>query len=313
MSGGGSSTTTNKVELPKYVQPYAEDVMGLAGNIANTPYEAYQGQLNAGFAPQQQQAMAMTQARALNGNPTMNIAGQQASATLGGDYLYRDTGLNPMTGQNPYLQSAITNAGQSMADNYARGTGANTLAQFRNGGAFGGSAHQEMTAANNKAFADSLANMENSMRMQDYTQGQSLYENYLNRNEQAFQGERGRQMQAMGYAPVQAANDYTDIQALAGVGDVLQGHAQQNLNTDYQQWLQAQQYPMEMMNVLSSGITGATGGGIAKQATGPNPNQSNPIAGALGGAATGAGIGSMIPGIGTAWGAGIGGLLGLLG
>ena len=43
------------------------------------------------------------------------------------------------------------------------------------------------------------------------------------------------------------------------------------------------------------------------------PQYSNPAAGALGGALAGAKLGSVIPGVGTAFGAIGGGLLGLLG
>ncbi|CAB3928922.1 hypothetical protein LMG3412_06526 [Achromobacter deleyi] len=64
------------------------------------------------------------------------------------------------------------------------------------------------------------------------------------------------------------------------------------------------------MEILANGITGATGGGVARNQVGPNPNQVNRTAGALGGALGGAGMGSMImPG----WGTAIGGGLGLLG
>jgi len=44
-SGGGTSTvnqtTTNKVELPSWAQPYAQGLLSNAGNLTSYPYSPY--------------------------------------------------------------------------------------------------------------------------------------------------------------------------------------------------------------------------------------------------------------------------------
>ena len=73
-----------------------------------------------------------------------------------------------------------------------------------------------------------------------------------------------------------------------------------------------QQKAMDPYNRLAQ-YQGAVSGNYGGTTTQTNPIYRNAGAGLLGGALAGGKIGSMVPGLGTAWGAGIGGVLGLLG
>lgn len=299
----GGSTPANQtttVQLPEYVQPYAVDLMNRSANLSNQPVPQYDGQMSAGLNGDQYTAMNAIRNRALNGSADINAARGNLAATMQGQY------FAPSTVGNPYLDQTIQKTQGDIARNYAAGTGAQTLAQFRNSGAFGGSAMQETQDAQNRVLGDTLANASNQARMQDYQFGQQL-------DSQNYNAERQRQIQAMMFAPQLASTDYQNYQALLGIGDIQRDAQQQQLNDAYTKWQNQVNAPYQQLETLASGIQGATGGGIAKQQTSPNPYQRSSTASALGGAASGAAMGSMFGPWGTAIGGGIGLLGGLFG
>ncbi|USE79479.1 hypothetical protein NDR89_23090 [Cupriavidus gilardii] len=342
--GGGGDTQTTKVELPDYARPYAEELMQRSGDISRQAVPRYEGQTLAGLSPDHYQAMDLIRSRALNGSEDINSARSNLAATMQGQY-FRPTEVNqyqgatnaytgarnPYGGPNPYLDQAIQKAQGDISRSYAAGTGAQTLAQFRNAGAFGGSAMQETQDTQNRALADTLANTASNMRMQDYgmqaqianqdlsrnadlyaqdlARNATLAESRIGRNDQNYNAERQRQMQGMMFAPQLANTDYQNYQALLGVGDIGREAQQAQLNDDYTRWNNIANERYKQLEILANGIMGATGGGVARNMTAPNPNQPNRTAGALGGAASGAAMGSMFG----PWGAAIGGGLGLLG
>lgn len=125
-------------------------------------------------------------------------------------------------------------------------------------------------------------------------------------NEQAWQNERQRQMQAAAALPGLNQYGYMAGSAYGGVGAQNQAQQQAALDANYAQWLNQQNHPYQSLDVMGNAIRTIMGAGGTNTATGPNPHRANPIGGALGGAMAGAGIGGP-------WGAAIGGGLGLLG
>ena len=177
--------------------------------------------------------------------------------------------------ENPYLDSIVK---QTQDDVMAR-FGPQLARNFGNTGV-------------NQVLAGELADSSNRIRYQ------------------GFNDERTRQMQALGLAPGLVAGDYTDAQALTGVGDFRRGYAQDILNLGQQEY----NYPLQQLGILQNALASATGG--SQSTTGPNPNQSNPAANAIAGgllgyggaSALGAGAGGaavMNPWLGAALGAGL--------
>jgi len=162
---------------------------------------------------------------------------------------------------NPYLRQNVNTA---LGDVQTR-----VNSQFNRPGAFGGSAHQELMTRNLGETASQLYG-------------------------QNFANERTNQMRANLFAPQLAETDYRDAQALLGVGDVRRENFQDLLNLDYENFLAAQQYPYQQVNYAGDVLARSMGGGGTSTQTGPNPYRSNRTAGALGGAAAGAGLGSML-------------------
>lgn len=280
MGTSGGQTQTSTTKLPSWAEPYAHSAIKWSRREAMKPFNAFEGQRFADLNADQMQGLDMTRQRALAGSPVMNEANRNLEATLRGDYLSPDS--------NPYLQNTVN---QALGDVTSK-----VNSQFA-GNNYGGTAHQEWL-------------------------GRNLAETALPIYNQNYQQERGRQMQANLFAPQAAQSDYADLQALLGVGDVLQGQEQQGLDFGYQQFQQEQAYPQQQLDAYLRAIYGYPG----SETTAPNPYQSNKAASAIGGAAAGAGLGgalggaaagakagSVIPGWGTAIGAGVGLLAGLYG
>jgi phage-related protein len=135
--------------------------------------------------------------------------------------------------------------------------------QFNRPGAFGGTAHQELLTRN---LGDAAG--------------------------QFYDAERNRQMQAAQLAPTTANADYTDTQKLLEAGDVYGQRSQDLLNNQYNQWLQALNYPYQQLDVLSNTLAGSTGGRSTTIQQLP-PYQYNKAASAAGGGLLGYGLGSM--------------------
>lgn len=172
---------------------------------------------------------------------------------------------------NPWLKA---NVDQALNDVTGR-----INSQFGNAN-FGGSANQELLARNLGSTAAGLYG-------QNYTT------------------ERGNQLQAANLAPTLANTDYQDIAALQNVGAQRQGLSQSYLNQANNLYNSYIGYPAQQLDIYGNAVRTGLGGGSTSTSSTPNPNQSNPFAGALGGAATGFSIGGP-------WGAAAGGLLGAL-
>lgn len=103
-----------------------------------------------------------------------------------------------------------------------------------------------------------------------------------------FARERSYQIGAAGMAPGLAGADYVDAQALMGVGDARRQLAQENLNQIGSVFNQAAGFPQQQLDNYGRAVNLGMGGGYGTTTgTAPNPNQSNPLAGAIGGGMTG--------------------------
>jgi hypothetical protein len=167
---------------------------------------------------------------------------------------------------NPYLKQNVNTA---LNDVQTR-----VNSQF-NGNNYGSTANQELLTRN---LGDTAAQMYGN--------------NYTN--------ERNNQMQTMGQAPQLANADYNDANQLMNVGGQQQNQAQQYLTAGANAFNGANGYNQQQLDNYGRAVNLGMGGGNTTTATGPNPNQSNGMASALGGALSGAGLGSSLFGTGGA-------------
>lgn len=283
MGSSTPSNTTSKTttELPTWAQSSAQQLLRRGEQLSQKEMPVYDGQRSAGLNGYQTQGMSMVQNRALNGSADISAGSSTLQSTLGGQYLGRDTGTNAYMGDNPYLQGSIDKAAGDITRNYNAAVNG-TDATMARAGAFGGSAWQQSQDVNSRNLAQGLQDSATNMRMQNYNQSAGLAENQLNRNQQAFEGERARQLAATPLALQYGNQAYTDAAQLQGIGEIQYGADQQQLTDQQALFEERAQSPYKQLDVLGNSIRAAVGGGSTVSQSAPG---ANPWAQAAGGAA----------------------------
>jgi hypothetical protein len=273
-SGGGSQTTTS--ELPAYAQPYAQSILQQGANLSNQAMPQYGGELAAPLSGQQQQGMNQISQMA-SGDPTLQAANGAVQGQLnngGNNFATQNVQAqqNPLIGPNPYLQSEIGQAQGDLTTQYKDATAPQTMAQFRNGGAFGGSAMQQYQDTQNKQLGEQLNNVSSTMLGNDYANSQNLEQQGINLNAQVglansaqnsanYNAAQGRQLSAAGMAPGLDQAGYFGADQLLNAGQIGQQNAQNQDSAAYQQWYNQAYSPYQQLGVLQSALSGAMGSG----------------------------------------------------
>lgn len=252
------------------VNPSATDYRTWA-NIQSTP-------LTPVVAPMTQQQTAPLQQIynwAATPSELINAANAQAVNTVRGDY------LNPQT--NPFLAAYANQAMGDVSNNYLNSILPQLQSAANRAGAFGGSSDTLMQGEAMRAYGDALART-----------ATGIYN-------PAYEAERQRQQQAELYAPQVMQMPPQQLTAGLGVGDAYQQQKQAELNSLYQQWQQAQQWPYYA-------LSGATGGGVpwisgygisgggqnySQNTTSSVKGGTSPLSSIFGGALSGIGTGLM--------------------
>lgn len=108
-SGGKQTTST---EPPKYVRPYLQGAVRDAQSLYQQGGpDYYPGNTVVPFSPQTEQAMGLTQQRALSGSPVTNAAQGYATDVLSGNYL----------NNNPYLDATFNRAADQVQNRIQSG------------------------------------------------------------------------------------------------------------------------------------------------------------------------------------------------
>ncbi len=172
---------------------------------------------------------------------------------------------------------------------------------------------QQTDLARNSQLAQDAIALRNQSQHQDLARNAGLRQDQLNMLNSNWNNERQRQLQASQLIPSLTQGGYQNAQALLGIGDSIQGMNQDRLNMLYEDWLEKQNWDQRGLDIMGNAISRTMGAGGSTTNTGPNPNQRNRTASALGGALSGAALGAPFAGIGSIPGALIGGGLGLIG
>ena len=287
--GGGSTGTTQTVTNVNQApwtaqQPYLKDVFSEAQGLyqSNIP-QFYPESTVTPLGPESLAALEATQRRAIQGSDVQQIGRDQFNFTQAGGYL----------NANPFLQGAIGAATRPLERNYQETTIPGIASQFIGSGRFGSEAYG---GAQDRAFDTHQQNLAD-------VASRIAYGNYRD--------ERGIQNQAVLQAPQYSQADFADIARLGAVGAARETEQDAFLQDQIARHNFGQTTPAAKLGQYSAAIGGPMQGQI--QSTELTPFfRGNPAAGALGGAASGAAAGTMFsPGVGTAIGAGLGGLGGL--
>ena len=275
MCGSGGSSSTQAFSPPSWAAEQWPGYLDQAKQLSQTPYQQYQGQTIADLTPEQRAGMNLTSQVAMNSTPDVMAGRQNITDTASGNYL----AANPYV-SNPYTDAVIGQNAANMASAHRLGTAAQTDTAAAMAGAFGGSAHNQLTSMNAAALDNSVGQMANQYQMQRTNLGAGLYDQ-----------ERQRMMGASGMAPQLQGMDLQAGQALTGVGDAYRGYTQDLLNQGLQNFNQSQLYPYQQNEFLGNALARSSGnvaGGYSSTQT--NPYQASPLAGLIGLGAAGYGL-----------------------
>jgi hypothetical protein len=311
---GGSSTTTQ--ELPGWAQPYAQELAQRGESLSNTSVPTYGGQTVAGLSGTQQGGIANTQNAT---QQAQNIGNQAQNWATGVTSASGPSISNPYTGNvsastaanafanpanNPYLAASVNASNQQITDAYNNSTAPTTLAQFRNAGAFGGSAQDQYTGTQEKQLATSLANntanmyngayntaagvasqnaaQQNAVGLANQAVGTNA-NNAYNQNVSSNYFQNGYLGNAAIGTAVNANNAYgTNAGALTQAGGLQQQNNQDQLNAMYQQWYNQVNQPYGQLSTLSSALSGSLGSGAGTSVSTSKPGSGSTLGTALG-------------------------------
>ena len=250
MSGGGGQaapaptqqTVTQTQQLPAFEQQFAQENQDIARSIGSQPFPVYQGQMIAPMTDLQNQAIAGTPAAAAAYQaPLQQAAGLTGQAAT--------PWSNAAAGQymNPFVMQALAPQLQALQQQQQQ----NQLGIDRSAsqaGAFG-------DARNGAASA--LNNFFGGLQQQDVI-GQGL-SNAYNTGLSAFQNDQNRLLGAGAqYGNIAGAAQnlgLTGQQAIYGAGQQQQNLQQEALNNAFQQFLNQQNWPQQMLNTRLSALS----------------------------------------------------------
>ena len=170
--GGGQAPANQTVKqenaISAYAAPYVENMLGKAQAVANTPYEAYQGQRTAEFTPLQNQAFQMA-------------AGPQGFQQNIGGYM------------SPYMQNVV-DIQKREAARQSGIAGLQQQAQATQAGGFGGSRDAIMRAERERNLGQQMNDIQSQGLQSAFANAQNQFNTNLGQMSQ-FGGQQQQQQQ----------------------------------------------------------------------------------------------------------------------
>lgn len=302
--------------IPDYARPYVEELLGSAQGLTDVnqnPYMQYMGDRVAQFTPLQQQSYenaALMQTAPQLGDATA-MAGMAGLGALNTQYTFNPYQTQQFTGDavkqymSPYMDNVVQRQqadAQRQADIARQAQGA----QAARSGAFGGSGDYLMRAqaAGNLARqkgdiqAQGLQSAyQQAMQQFNQSQAQNLAGQQLNAQQQQFGAGLGLQgLQTANQAATNLANigqtQYGQNVGLINLQNQLGGQQQQQtqniLTNQYQDYLNAQNYPYKQLGFMSDMLRGLPLTQQSSTVYGQAPSMVSQVAGLGGAALTGA-------------------------
>lgn len=286
-TGGGTTTTVNKTELPAWLEGITKDNLERAKAVADRPYEVYPGQTVANFSPTQRAAYNYAANTVGAADPQFAAAENAAYAVSG--YKPQSFPEKDISAyMNPYTQEVINRTTDRMARD--RAVGANTISDnAAKARAFGGNRHAITEAVYGAETNRNIGDTAATLNDRAFNTAASLAQADMNRDLQgAALNLQGAQSLAQ-IAQTAQNNRRTDAQTLENVGRAYTAQDQARLSDAYKRWAAERNYPIEQLNLLLA-ATSATPYGTTQTSTAPDNTTSSPFLsglGAVGSAASG--------------------------
>ena len=274
-------TTTT---IPDYAKPYVEDLLGNAQGLTDinqNPYMQYMGDRVAQFSPLQQQAYE--NAGLMQTSPQLQdataMAGQAGLGALNTGYTYNPYAAEKFTGANvdqymsPYMDTVVARQQQDATRQAAIAQQAQG-AQAARSGAFGGSGDYLMRAQAAGNLARQKGDIQAQGQQAAFQNAQNQFNTSQGQNQAAAQlnAQQGQFGAGLGLQGLQTANQAA--QNLANIGQTQYGQnmginqmqnqyggqqqqqVQNVLNTQYGDYLSAQNHPYKQLGFMSDMLRG---------------------------------------------------------
>ena len=273
MSFSGSQQDTSNTSTSALDPTFASTIYGnlnRAQGVADTPFSPYSGHQVAAFTPEQLQAQSDLGAIAQNQTGSAPLQDGIGLAQGLGAYAPSQVTAAPLTGvdlssyMNPYTDQVIDS---TMADlgRQQQIQDVNDAAQATQAGAFGGSRSAVMQSLDDNNFARTEASALAGLNQQNFSQAQSAAQTDLARAQAASQANQAAGLQGAqlnlgaanalaGMGGQQLSQALQQAGAAQSAGDAQLQNQQAQLNAAYQQWLLAQQYPIQMQQLLNQTV-----------------------------------------------------------
>jgi hypothetical protein len=275
------SQRVEQTTIPDYARPFVEDLLGSAQALTagSNPYMQYQGDRTAQFSPLQQ--MSYENAGLLTSAPQLQdatgMAGMAGLGALNTQYTFKPADFGStfskdaqgrMTSplMSPYMQSVVDVQSQQ-ARRQAEIAGQTQQAQAARSGAFGGGRDAVMRSLGNAELQRNLANIQATGSQNAFQQAQQQFntQNQLNAQQQQFGAGLGlqglqtalqgaQQLGNLGNTQFGQNRDVLNLQNQFGAQQ--QQQAQNVLNTQYQDFLNFQNYPYKQLGFMSDMLRG---------------------------------------------------------
>ncbi len=269
-----TSITQYQTGIAPELQPYAQSLLGQAQaytDVGQNPYQSYTQPRIAQFSPLQQQSYDY--ASQLQSAPQLQdataLAGQAGLGALNTQYTFNPSNFTADTAKsmmNPYMQNVV-DVQKQQATRDAAIAQQGQQARAANAGAFGGSRDAIQRAQGNAELQRNLQGIQATGLNNAYTQAQNQYNTQYGQNAAQQQFGAGLGMQGLGIANQSAQNlgalgqtQYGQNVGITGLqnqfGLQQQQQAQNLLNTQYEDFANAQNYPYKQMGFMSDIIRG---------------------------------------------------------
>ena len=267
--GGHTTSTTNTSNLPDYVQPQFERLLGKAEAFADSPYEAYKGERQAQFDPMQQQGFQDVENLGVTGQigAGTQMAGAAGLGSFSAGDRYAAQATNPyatMAYMSPYMEGAIAPQMREAARRSAM-QGQSNRDKAVQQGAFGGSGSALVEAQRQRDLAMQQGDI--------YGKGaQTAFEQA--RDAQRFASELGLKgygqtldaAKTMGeLGKTQYAQQEAAAKAKLSTGQMKQAREQAILDQRYQDFLNQKGDVQQKLSFFSDVLQGAPVGGSTQQ------------------------------------------------
>lgn len=279
------SQRQEQTSIPEYARPYVERLLGNTAaltDLTSNPYMQYMGDRQAQFTPLQQQSFnsAALMQTAPQLKDATGLAGQAGLGALKTSYKYDPYKAQSFTDSgkaasymSPYMQNVVDVQSQQ-ARRQAEIAAQTQQAQAARSGSFGGARDYISRSQGNAELQRNLANIQATGSQNAFQQAMQQFNAEQNANQAAanLNAQQGQFGAGLGLQGLQTAltsanalgnlgnQQYTQNLGVANMqnqfGAQQQQQTQNMLNTQYQDYLNAQNYPYKQAAFMSDMLRG---------------------------------------------------------